>query len=181
MSYYAIQVLTGREDVFAELLGKTKPDAVVYNIKKKMKSRRKGKPVTLVNPVFPGYLFLNCPPEGIPPELVAALKRTKNFTRVLPSTDHIQALDERDSKIIRQLVSFGKEIGPSLVTFDENNKIRIIEGPLLGLEGRIVRVDRRKRRAKVTLELGDSPISFDLAFEVIQKVEVVQKVEVMDP
>jgi transcriptional antiterminator NusG len=173
MSYYAIQVMSGREEAFVELLGKTTPDAVVHNIKKKMKSRRKGKPVTLINPVFPGYIFLQGQPEGIPPEIIASIKRTTGFTRILPSTDRIKALDDRDSKIIKQLVSFGKEIGPSLVTFDENNRIRIIEGPLLGMEGRIVRVDRRKRRAKISLELEDSPISFDLAFEVIQKVEAV--------
>jgi transcription termination/antitermination protein NusG len=173
MSYYAIQVMSGREDAFVELFGKTTPDAIVHNIKKKMKSRRRGKPVTLVNPVFPGYIFLQCQEETIPPELIAALKRTKHFTRILPATDHIKALDERDSRIIRQLVSFGKEIGPSLVTFDENNRIKIIEGPLLGMEGRIVRVDRRKRRAKITLELENSPISFDLGFEVLQKLEVI--------
>ena len=171
MSFYAIQVMSGREDAFVELLRKTTPDASVHNIKKKMPSRKKGKPVTLVNPVFPGYIFLQCPLEGITPDLISAIKRTKHFTRILPSTDHIKPLDERDSKIIRQLVSFGKEIGPSLVTFDENNRIKVIQGPLFGMEGRIVRVDRRKRRAKITLELEDSLLSFDLAFEVLLKVE----------
>ncbi|MCX7026868.1 MAG: transcriptional antiterminator NusG [Spirochaetes bacterium] len=174
MSYYAIQIMSGREDTFVELLGKTTPDAIVFNIKKKIQSRRRGKPVTLVNPVFSGYIFMECPQEGIPPALVTSLKRTKGFARILPSTDHIKALNERDSKIIRRLVSFGKEIGPSLVTFDENNRIKVIEGPLLGMEGRIVRVDRRKRRAKITLELENSSISFDLGFEVLQKLEAVK-------
>jgi len=171
MSSYAIQVMSGREDAFVELFGKTSPDTVVHNIKKKMESRRRGKPVTLVNPVFPGYIFLQCQEDMIPPELASALKRTKGFTRILPATDNIKPLDDRDSKIIHQLVSFGKEIGPSLVTFDENNRIKIIEGPLLGMEGRIVRVDRRKRRAKITLELESSSLSFDLSFTVLQKLE----------
>jgi len=39
------------------------------------------------------------------------------------------------------------------------------------MEGRIVRVDRRKRRAKITLELESSSLSFDLSFTVLQKLE----------
>jgi len=41
----------------------------------------------------------------------------------------------------------------------------------MGLEGRIIKVDRRKRRAKIQLEMNDSPISFDLGFDVLEAVK----------
>ncbi|HEY9054011.1 MAG TPA: antiterminator LoaP [Rectinemataceae bacterium] len=170
MSFYAIQVMTGKEDAFIELFHKARPDATLHNIKKKIQSRRKGKPVSLSSTVFPGYLFLQCP-ESIDPDMIKELRRTKNFTRVLPSTDRISPLNERDTRIISQLLSFGKEIGPSLVVFDEQNRIKVIKGPLMGLEGQIVKVDKRKRRAKVRLDMNDSPILFDLAFEIIEHAE----------
>jgi transcriptional antiterminator NusG len=45
----------------------------------------------------------------------------------------------------------------------------VLYGPLAGLEGRIVRVDRRKKRAKISLDLYDDSFFVDLAFEVIEK------------
>ena len=170
MSFFAIQVMSGREDAFRELFLKSLPETKLYNIKKKIQSRRKGKPVSLSSTVFPGYLFLQCP-EPIDPDLLKALRRTKHFTRILPSTDRIAPLDDRDARIITQLLSFGKEIGASLVVFDENNRIRVVQGPLMGLEGMIIKVDKRKRRAKVRLDMGDSPITFDLAYEVLERSE----------
>lgn len=169
MRYFAIQVMSGREEAFQNLFRKACPDNMVHVVKKKIQSRRKGKPVTLVNPLFPGYLFLECDDETIPAAVLASLKRTKHFTRVLPATDRMKPLDEKDSNLIAHLLSFGREIGTSLVTFDENNRIHVISGPLAGMEGRIIRVDRRKRRAKVKLSLEDSPLSFDLGFEVLEK------------
>jgi transcriptional antiterminator NusG len=37
----------------------------------------------------------------------------------------------------------------------------------MGLEGRIIKVDKRKRRAKIMLDLYNDSFSIDLAFEVI--------------
>ena len=171
MNFFAIQVLTGHEDMFIQFFSKTRPETSVHHIKKQMKSRKLGKPVTLVNSLFPGYLFFQYDGDRPSPELVRAIRRTKYFLRILPSTDKIKPLSERDAEILRKLLAFGGEIGPSLVTFDENNLIKVIRGPMMGLEGRIIKVDRRKKRAKVQLDMNDSPITFDLSFELLETVK----------
>lgn len=171
MNFFAFQVMSGREDAYIELFSRIRPDQTVYNIKKKIQARKQGKPISLVSCVFPGYLFFQFPGEKPSPELIASLKRIRNFMRILPATDSIKPLNDRDAEIIHQLLSFGREIGPSLVMFDENNRIKVIRGPLMGLEGRIIKVDRRKRRAKIQLEMSDSPISFDLGFDILEAVK----------
>ncbi|HWP69240.1 MAG TPA: transcription termination/antitermination NusG family protein [Rectinemataceae bacterium] len=171
MSFFAIQVMSGREDAFIELFQKALPDQVVYNIKKKMPTRRMGKPISQVSCIFPGYLFFQSPDDKPSPYLVTQLRRTRHFMRILPATDNIKPLGERDAEIIRQLLSFGREIGPSLVMFDEKKRIKVIKGPLMGLEGHIVKVNRRKRRAKIRLDMNDSPILFDLSFEILESVQ----------
>ncbi|HWR10858.1 MAG TPA: transcription termination/antitermination NusG family protein [Rectinemataceae bacterium] len=171
MSFFVIQVMTGKEDDFIELFSKYRPDQPLYNIKKKIKSRKKGKTIFLMNCIFPGYIFFQYPEEKPSPELVRSLKRTTNFSRILPATDSIKALSDRDSDIIRHLLSFGREIGASLVTFDENNRIKVIQGPMMGLEGRIIKVDKRKRRAKIRFEMTETPITFDLGFEILETVK----------
>jgi transcription termination/antitermination protein NusG len=42
---------------------------------------------------------------------------------------------------------------------------------LMGLEGCIIKVNRRKRRAKIRLDMNDSPILFDLGFEILEKLQ----------
>lgn len=171
MSFFALQVMSGREDAYIELFSKSRPDQILYNVKKKIRTRKKGKQVMHMTCLFPGYIFFQAEGEKPSAEIVSALKHTRHFMRLLPATDNIKALRERDMEIIRHLISFGREIGPSLVTFDENNRIKVIQGPLMGLEGNIIKVDRRKRRAKIQLEMNDSPITFDLGFDLLEAVK----------
>jgi transcriptional antiterminator NusG len=71
------------------------------------------------------------------------------------------------------VLHFIKNVGPlagkSRVSFDENSRIAVISGPLSGLEGRIVKVDKRKGRAKIKLDLYGDSFCIDLAFEVMVK------------
>ena len=171
MYFFAIQVMTTREDSFIQLFSKTMPELPIYNIKKKIHSRKLGKQIEQISCVFPGYLFFQQADPAPSPSVVSAIRRTKYFMRVLPGTDRIQPLGTRDMEIVHHLLSFGREIGTSLVTFDENNRIKVLKGPLMGLEGQIVKVNRRKKRAKVRLEMNDSPILFDLGFELLESLE----------
>jgi transcriptional antiterminator NusG len=171
MSFFALQVTSGREDSYIEFFSKQRPDQLLYNIKKKIRSRKKGKPTMVTTCLFPGYLFFQYPDDSLSAELLRSIRKTKYFIRVLPATTNIKPLGERDASIIKQLVAFGGEIGSSVVSFDENNKIKVIQGPMMGMEGRIIKVDRRKKRAKVRLEMNDSPISFDLSFEVLESIK----------
>ncbi len=56
--------------------------------------------------------------------------------------------------------------------FDENKRIRIVAGPLKNLEGMIVRVDRRKGRARVRLALYEDSFEVDFGFEALEAAPV---------
>ena len=64
---------------------------------------------------------------------------------------------------------FGPKIGASMVHFDENERIVVDKGPLKGLEGSIIKVDRRKQRAKIQLNFHGSTYTLDLGFEDISR------------
>ena len=53
--------------------------------------------------------------------------------------------------------------------FDENDRIVVIEGPLKGFEGSIIKVDRRKHRAKIQVDFAGNAHTMDLSFEDIEK------------
>lgn len=174
MYFYAVQVMSGQEEDFLRFIALSRPDLAFHHIKKSMTIRKAGKHITQSIPLFPGYLFFQWGEPELTPAVISSIRRTRHYIRFLPASDRIAPLNALDSEIIRRLLSLGRELGSSLVTFDENNRIRVIEGPLMGLEGSIVKVNKRKRRAKVALDMNDSPIFFDLSFEVL---EVARKAE----
>src|SRR4030042_33612 len=71
----------------------------------------------------------------------------------------------RSLRVLQQFRSFGEVVQPSRARFDSERRIQVIDGPLKALEGRIVRVDRRKRRARVRLELYENSFLIDFGFE----------------
>ena len=85
------------------------------------------------------------------------------------SNSEITPLAGKDLEIIRHFMGLGPKIGPSLVRFDENDRILVIEGPLKGFEGSIIKVDRRKQRAKIRVDFAGSSHTMDLSFEDIEK------------
>jgi transcriptional antiterminator NusG len=168
MRYFAIQIATRREDDWLERIHLQIKDIRFHKIMKKMYIRRKGKTKLEDAPVFPGYIFFEYEDEALPIKVIHEIRHSRFFIRFLPNNESPRPLNNRDSEIIRHFINFGSLIPPSLVKFDENQKIKVIQGPLLGIEGFIIKVDRRKHRAKVRLTIAESVMTLDLAFEVLE-------------
>ena len=173
MDYYVVQVSTGKEKNFIEDAEfKNKFDELSYSIvfpQRILKIRKAGKVTEKQLPVFAGYLFIGT--DKISKELYQHLKRCKGFYRFLPNNQEPRFLEGRDLEILNQFISFGGLAKISQVVFDENDRIKVIEGPLSGLEGYIVRVNKRKRRATVCLDMCQTAFSIDLGFEILNKEE----------
>lgn len=71
--------------------------------------------------------------------------------------------------IIQHFLGLGPKIEASMIHFDENERIVVDEGPLKGLEGSIIKMDRRKQRAKIQLDFHGSTYTLDLGFEDISR------------
>lgn len=172
MSYYALQVKTGEEELFikrALISFKTSnelPGRLIFP-RRMLPVRRRGITKPELSPIFPGYLFFES--ELLPSDFSWQLRTTQGFFRILPDTKTPKPLEGADLATLRHFISIGDIAEGSKVHFDENNRIHVIEGPLKGLEGRIIKVDKRKRRAKVKLDLYDESFLIDLSFEIMDK------------
>ena len=62
-------------------------------------------------------------------------------------------------------MSLGEVVKKTLVSFDENKRIQIVDGPLKGMEGRIAKVDHRKGCAKVKRDLYEEAFLVDCGFQ----------------
>jgi transcriptional antiterminator NusG len=169
MAFFVIQVRTGKEQKYIKQADKVlqAPAERLYWPRRALRIRRQGEWKDSVASIFPGYLFLQA--ESIPPPLFGALKRISGFVRYLKDNQHVEALTARDREILLHFLSYGEVVQKSKVFFDENNRIRVISGPLKGMEGRVVKVDRRKGRARIRLELYEDSFLIDFGFDALEK------------
>jgi transcription antitermination protein, nusG family len=170
MDYYAVQVRTGREPELLKKIRKLGEEAQhelqAYFPRRVLYIRKKGIRQKVDAPVFPGYIFLEVDTLSVP--LSWQLRQTPDFYHFLPNNQNPRPLMDNDLALLRHFLSFGEVSAPSKVYFDENTRICVVEGALKGLEGKIIKVDRRKYRAKVLLDMYTDTFPIDLAFDVIE-------------
>jgi len=173
MNYYAIQTKTRSEEKFIRLFRSLHPhlNFPMYFPKKQLINRQKGVLKPSIHAVFPGYIFI----EAEHDDLLASqweFRKTKSFYRFLKSNQDISPLAGKDLELVFHFINMaGALAGISKVEYNENSRIIVLEGPLAGLEGKIIKVDKRKKRAKVKLNLYDDSFVIDFAFEIIGKAE----------
>ena len=167
MSYFVVQVKTGGEEKFL----KSAKKALDFNNvaflwpRKTLRIRRRGKWLEKTAPLYPGYIFLET--QSIDNELYWALRKIHGFSHFLRDNHNIEPLSKNDEEIVKHFISYGEIIEKSKATFDENDRIHIISGPLKGLEGLIVKVNRRKGRIKIRLNLYENTFYADLGIELV--------------
>jgi transcriptional antiterminator NusG len=174
IKYYAFQVKTRGEDKFIRLFKALHPEVTfpLYFPQRRIDIRRGGLIRQSIAAIFPGYVFVEIDEEGDILTHQWAFRRTDGFFRFLKSNQNIMPLADRDLELVMHFI---KKVGPvagiSKVYFNENARIVVTEGPLMGLEGKIIKVDKRKGRAKIRLDLYDDSFAIDLAFEVISPLD----------
>ncbi len=171
MNYYVVQVRTGMEEDFVNADKKLNADSgeiyTVISPQRVLNIKRKGKTHQEKAPVFKGYVFVEA--EELNDNIYSLLKSVKGFYRFLPSNDAPKELYGRDLDILNHFLSFGGVADVSLAKFDENDRIQILKGPLQGFEGKIIKVDKRKGRAKVKLDAYQNSFTIDFGFEVLDR------------
>jgi transcriptional antiterminator NusG len=170
MNYYTMQVKTRAEKKFIQFYRALYPEKPLelYFPQKEMPVRKLGTVRRKVSGVLPGYIFIELAGAHSIRDYYWELRRTPGFYRFLKSNRDIRPLEGKELEMILYLL---KKVGPvaglSRVVFDENARIVVLEGPLKGFEGKIVKVDKRKGRARVQLDLYSESHWIDLAFEVM--------------
>jgi len=169
MNYYVIQVKSRFEEKYIQFFKSIYPESglKLYFPKRELKIMKAGKVKISRFPVFPGYIFI----EASADEIIFSqwkIKKIDGFFRFLVSNRNITPLSANDVQLAKRFIDTPDSLaGVSKVYFDENSRIVVIEGILAGLEGRIIKVDKRKGRAKVKLDLYEDSFAIDLAFEVM--------------
>lgn len=154
MEWYAIFVETGREEEvqkFIELLFSHEEIRTLVP-KRKLIERRQGKTYETVKTLLPGYVLTY---TNMSDELYYRLKAIPAVYRVLKDECEPIPIRDEEMSMILSLTRYGEVIELSEV-YKEGNQIKVLSGPLKGMEGIIEKFDHRKKRIKVCIEfLGE--------------------------
>ena len=171
MKYYCIMVRSGGEEIFKkEALKNGAPLSVglqFWFFKRKVKNGGKEKGQVIEQPLFPGYVFMSA--VDMDAYLYDKISRSPNFYHFLKDNKNITPLVGKDLDYLHTLMNYGEVTGISQATFDEHDRIVILNGPLKGFAGNIIRVNRRKQRVTVQIDMCGNISSFDLSYDLVEK------------
>lgn len=156
---------TGSESKIAGEIEKKFPSIDALCTFKLRKRYVKGKTIEEKVALFPGYIFLRFSNESV---LYSLIKSGLIYT-VLSGADGDWRVTGPDRDFVRGLFDSDGVLGFSKAYY-KNDRIHVTEGPLKNYNGKILRVNHRKRTAEVQISFHGKILDVWLGFEIIENV-----------
>ena len=169
--WYVVQVYRGQEDNFIQRLNNE--DYEVFTPKQTQLFKRRDRVIKTMIPLFPGYIFIATDKDYVSfrKYYQQSIYILDGCVKILKYKDEVEALYPHERQFIERFVNKDKIIDAS-IGFIEGDLIRIIEGPLIGNESLIKKINRHKRTALVEITLFGEIQSIELSCEIIAKTDV---------
>ena len=115
--------------------------------------------------LFPGYVFLIAQNLEC---LVNELKKVIGLTKLIGIGDQIVPLVQEEVELLMR-IGTDKQFVEMSSGIIENDRVQILSGPLMGMEGNISRIDRHKRIAYLEIEMFGRTVEMKVGLEIIRK------------
>lgn len=167
-AWYVLFVNTNQEEKVKIILEKEMGDNYKFIIPtRELRERKNGEWHKVKRKLFPGYVLIKAMMNA---EVYYKIKKAHGIIKLLRDEEEILTITEKELKVLKILLGENENnIGISKL-YKENEIIRIISGPLSGLEGQIVKLDCRKGRAKVNLSFMNEERIVELGIELVDKI-----------
>lgn len=166
--WYVIQVMTGDEKNTVDMCKVIVQESNEHEFfipEADRKKRVKGKWHNIRKPMFPGYVFIST--ENID-ELYEELKNVPKLTKVL-GTDHtITPISQSEENLIKRLTN-KQHVAEVSVGYIEGDRLIISEGPMVGMEAMVKKINRHKRIAVLSITMFGNSTDVTMGLEVLRK------------
>ncbi len=159
--WYVLHVMTGEEVAIRNVI-ENKIGVKAWVPRRTVCERRQGIIKTVVKTLIPAYVFIQI---FLEPKVYYQLRSVVGVIRFLGGFGP-EPVQESEMNYLFRLCSDGEIAGLSTLSIGDG--VRVTAGPLRGMEGQIVRIDRRKLRAKVRLTLLGRAHEVDMGIEVLE-------------
>lgn len=171
--WYVIQVTRGREEAMAELIGRVVPRETLsecFYPQYETELKVRGSWLRVAKPLFPGYLIaITDDALGLEDELL----KLPEFARVLSMGEKPVPLAAEEVELIGGFTHPGERVVPMSRAVKVGEKVVVVAGPLLGHEGLIREVNRRKSTAYLEIDLCGRKVSTRVGLAVLSQPDTV--------
>lgn len=173
--YYVIHVPTGKEEKLIDAI-KNKlhkhNDVEVFSPYRKSLRKYKGEMKEVVERCFPGYLFVE---TSNPKALFYDLYWVEGYTKLLGRegiTYNFTPLNEEESRMIDILYNKNNNRTTEIsdIEVNEGQIVKVLDGPLDGLEGIIKKVNLHKRQVVISFPFCNRNVEATLGINIITKI-----------
>ena len=170
MRWYVLFVLGGKETEVREILNEEYAQARAFIPMIEIVHRKKGESHLVQKPMFPSYVFVESTdgPADFSTTIRKIRMRRAGIIRELKHRD-VPALYESEQRYLEQMLDHEKVLRHSVGVI-EGDRVIVSEGPLSGQESRIIKVDRHKRRALLSVRLLGGQREISVSLEIIKKI-----------
>jgi transcription termination/antitermination protein NusG len=160
--WYVVQTCS-RHEVLVEA-GLTRKGLEVFLPRVKVRSRRRDRVQMLEAPLFPGYLFVH---TDLSDWAYYSIIRNQGVIRILGIKGQFTPVPKDIIRSLRTLVDSGQPVFPwSKLT--PGKRVQVVDGPLMGAIGVILKNKQGKRRLLVAVELLGRSVCAELAEETVE-------------
>jgi transcription antitermination factor NusG len=144
---YCIYCKTGSESAIANRVNEIFDNTVAYAPVRVLQEKRKGSWEECEQILIPGYVFIYFEEETD----LSPIKELTGVYKILQYQSGSRELVGSDLEYALWVYSHKGRIGPSKALV-EGSMVKIVDGPLIDGVGKIIRLDRHKRRAWVEFD-----------------------------
>lgn len=166
--WYVIQTLGGEEEHTADMIRKRVPPDYMKEcfVPKRERIKKFGGQWNKVEEtLFPAYIFVV---TDRPEELYQELRQVPRLTKVLGREgQNFYPLDEGEERLVREIGGQAHRAPVSKIEVGEGKQIRVLEGPLKGYVGNVVKVDLHKREALIRIRFMGRETELRLGIEMV--------------
>jgi transcription termination/antitermination protein NusG len=122
-------------------------------------ARRDGKSRVVQAPIFPGYLFVR---HAMDKTSYVEILKARGVVRILDGGwTRLTPIPVEEVDGIQRLVQCGVPLVPHAY-FNQGDRVRVVEGPLVGLEGLFVREQANKGRLVLSINLLQASVAVEV-------------------
>jgi len=163
---YCLFCKTGRETALAKELNDIYPSCVALPFLRTMHRSRDGERFEEQDVLLKGYIFLYLPKACD----AASIRSAQTGFRILEDVDGIRALDGDNRRYAEWVLSLGGIVGISKA-LRVGSRVKIIDGPLLQVEGYIAEYSKKNRNCRIRIDLGGVELKAWLPFAWVESAD----------
>ena len=170
LNWYVLFVMGGKEEKICEFFKQENIHAFLPKIE--VLYRKQGVFYPKEKLMFPSYVFIESKLEhnAFHQKILEVKQKKKGIIKELKfDNEGTPALTQEEKELIEKLIGSQKVMKHS-IGYIEGDQVIVTDGPLQGLESKVIKIDRHKRRAQIEIEMLGRTVNLNVSLEIIKKI-----------